>query len=256
MANENYKSSPVGTFLTCVFAKPPKEILSDLERLSFGLEQALSEDKFKIEAGICKQYSWGLISSKLLSESHALVRTDVKKEIATFQLYSCRGEDDGEKTLDCLRNLLGDESQLSKGKIIVDPSMVKGKNSFSCAPKNPLEVVYSCVFLGISEEIIRDNACLKKILMNSLNRPMPREFEFVEKNFQPQGYSGLIYLPSRIFLAIHSYPESEYKALSTQLSYQLTNQGENNPVQSILNKLEKELGVKKTQFMAREIGLY
>lgn len=83
--------------------------------------EALTKDNFKILDKVSHRfYSQGYTFVVLLAESHAAIHTFPECNSLFFYLYSCRGQNDGRKTFEYLKQLLNPSSiDMSERAIVV-----------------------------------------------------------------------------------------------------------------------------------------
>lgn len=102
-----YKSPMTGNEISCVMRGICEEILTDAKTLEEKLLQALKEDNFYILGKISHNFSpQGYTIAVLLGESHTAIHTYPEHSSLYFNLYSCRGKHDGEKTFNIIKKYL------------------------------------------------------------------------------------------------------------------------------------------------------
>ena len=120
MKEKIYQSPPVGQEISCVMKGIKKSILLQEKKLKLMIIQLLKEDNFGV-VGVreisFKPYGYTLLV--LLSESHLAIHTYPEYNSFYFNMYSCRGPNDAEKTFNLLREKLNPASILflNKNKI-------------------------------------------------------------------------------------------------------------------------------------------
>lgn len=103
----SYKSPTTGNEISCVMYGIDKKILADGDMLEEKLLQALDEDKFDVLEKVSHTFEpQGYTIAVLLAESHVAVHTYPEYNSLYFNLYSCRGEHDGERTFDIIKKYL------------------------------------------------------------------------------------------------------------------------------------------------------
>mgnify|MGYP001610407502 CR=1 FL=1 len=107
----NYKASSVGTEISCTMYDINTEILDNNNRLEQILLEALAKDNFRILDKVSHRFQpQGYTFVVLLAESHAAIHTFPEFNSLFFYLYSCRGENDGRKTFEYLKENLNPSS--------------------------------------------------------------------------------------------------------------------------------------------------
>lgn len=102
-----YKSPTTGNEISCVMRDISDEILLNDKMLEDRLLSALAEDEFDILGKVSHKFSpQGYTIAVLLGESHVAIHTYPEYNSLYFNLYSCRGEHDGEKTFQLFRNYI------------------------------------------------------------------------------------------------------------------------------------------------------
>ena len=117
----NYKSPSIGNEISSVMHGIAGELLADTEKLRDVLIDALDKEKFDILESVEHKFKpQGYTVTILLAESHVAIHTYPEYNSLYFNIYSCRGEDDGIKTYELLKSYLKPISvEFSKRKIIV-----------------------------------------------------------------------------------------------------------------------------------------
>lgn len=102
-----YKSSEVGNEISCVMYGVDEEILTNTKKLEEKLLQALNEDGFDVLEKVSHTFTpQGYTIAILLAESHVAVHTYPEYNSLYFNLYSCRGEYDGQISFDIIKKYL------------------------------------------------------------------------------------------------------------------------------------------------------
>ena len=102
-----YKSPTIGNEISCVMHGIDHKKLEDTKKLEEKLLSALSEDKFDILGEVSHEFTpQGYTIAVLLAESHVAVHTYPEYNSLYFNLYSCRGDHDGEKTYELVKKYL------------------------------------------------------------------------------------------------------------------------------------------------------
>ncbi len=106
-SNTEHQSRPVGQEISCVMHGVKKEFLYDNKKLESILKEALRNDKFNVLEFVQHNFTpKGYTAMSLLSESHLAVHTYPEYESLYFNMYSCRGPRDVEKTISYLTEKL------------------------------------------------------------------------------------------------------------------------------------------------------
>lgn len=107
----SYKSTTTGNEISCIMYGISDKKLSDTQKLGEKLSQALKTDKFDVLDKVSHAFTpQGFTIVILLAESHVAVHTYPEYNSLYFNLYSCRGEKDGEKTYEEFKKYLKPES--------------------------------------------------------------------------------------------------------------------------------------------------
>ena len=102
-----YESPAKGTEISCVMYGINSNILSNTKKLEEELIKALKEDKFDVLDKISHTFNpQGYTLEVLLADSHVAIHTYPEHNSLYFNLYSCRGEHDGEKTFEIFREYI------------------------------------------------------------------------------------------------------------------------------------------------------
>ncbi|MFQ5662005.1 MAG: adenosylmethionine decarboxylase [Candidatus Paceibacteria bacterium] len=117
----SYKSPDTGNEISCIMHGISDNLLKDTKKLEEKLLDALRVDKFNVLDKVSHVFTpQGFTIAILLAESHVAVHTYPEYNSLYFNLYSCRGEKDGEKTYELLKEYLKPESvDFSENKIFV-----------------------------------------------------------------------------------------------------------------------------------------
>lgn len=123
----SYKSSTIGNEISCVMYGINKEILNNTDQLNQRLLDALSIDNFTILGKVSHKFQpQGYTFVVLLAESHVAIHTYPEYDSIFFYLYSCRGQNDGRKTLEYLKQILKPSHiNLNERPIIVKSTRVQ-----------------------------------------------------------------------------------------------------------------------------------
>ncbi|MEW5907654.1 MAG: adenosylmethionine decarboxylase [Patescibacteria group bacterium] len=115
-------ASPIGNEITCVMYDIDDAVLNDVEKL----EQALLEAASKENLTVLKQMShkfepYGFTAMLMIQESHIAIHTYPEYHCLVFNLYSCRGPNDGKITMESFKNAVKPkEIDLKERKIKID----------------------------------------------------------------------------------------------------------------------------------------
>lgn len=102
-----YKSNPVGNEITCIMYGIEDAVLSNAEKLQEALEGAAKEEDFKILGKVSHAFEpHGYTSLLLIQESHIAIHTYPEYNCLVFNLYSCRGPEDGRKSLEFFKKVV------------------------------------------------------------------------------------------------------------------------------------------------------
>jgi len=102
-----YQSPPKGNEISCVMHGIDSAILNNNKKLEKILLEALKKDKFKILGKAFHNFQpRGYTLVFLLAESHTSIHTYPEYNSLFFYLYSCRGEGDGMKTYEFIKEKL------------------------------------------------------------------------------------------------------------------------------------------------------
>jgi S-adenosylmethionine decarboxylase len=117
----DYKSSDTGNEISCIMYGISDKLLKDTKKLEEKLLKALRTDRFDVLEKMSHIFTpQGFTIAILLAESHVAVHTYPEYNSLYFNLYSCRGEKDGEKTYELLKEYLKPKSvDFSENKIFV-----------------------------------------------------------------------------------------------------------------------------------------
>lgn len=120
-----YQVTPVGNRITCVFHGLDEKVINNTNFLQKSLREALKQDNFTILGSIIHRFKpVGFTSLVLLAESHASIHTYPEHLSAVFDLYTCRGLEDGRKTYVYLKEQLNPTEirEYKEDPVIVDPN--------------------------------------------------------------------------------------------------------------------------------------
>lgn len=122
-----YQSSPVGNEISCVMHGLSADKLNDTNQLEKILLDALKKDNFNIIKKMSHSFKpQGYTITVLLAESHTAIHTYPEFSSLYFNLYSCRGRNDGRKTLEYLKKVLNPSYiNLNERPIIVEEIIKK-----------------------------------------------------------------------------------------------------------------------------------
>lgn len=117
MIKEGYQSHSVGQEISCVMYGIEKTLLYDNKKISQIALDVLKKDNFEVH-NINKHYfkPHGFTIMLLLAESHLAIHTYPEYNSIYFNLYSCRGPKDAEKTFNIFRENINPESILLLNK--------------------------------------------------------------------------------------------------------------------------------------------
>lgn len=102
-----YKSPATDNEISCVMYGIDGEVLAGTKILEEKLIQALNKDKFGIIDRIPHKFDpQGYTIVILLAKSHVAIHTYPEYNSLYFNLYSCRGEYNGKKTFDIMKEYL------------------------------------------------------------------------------------------------------------------------------------------------------
>ena len=101
---ENYKSPPIGQEISCVMRGIEKLLINDNIKIESIVLDSLKENNFGI-LEVTKHYfePHGFTMMVLLSESHLAIHTYPEYNSIYFNMYSCRGPEDAEKTFEIFK---------------------------------------------------------------------------------------------------------------------------------------------------------
>jgi S-adenosylmethionine decarboxylase len=101
---ENYTSPPIGQEISCVMHGIEKILINDNDKIESIVLDSLNKNKFGI-LDVQKHYfnPHGFTMMVLLSESHLAIHTYPEYNSIYFNMYSCRGPEDAEKTFAIFR---------------------------------------------------------------------------------------------------------------------------------------------------------
>ena len=121
-----HKSNPVGNEITCVMFGIKDAVLSDASLLEKELLACAQEEDFKVLEKISHKFEpRGYTAILFIQESHIAIHTYPEYDCLVFNLYSCRGPEDGKKALEFFKNALNPSSiNLRQNQVRLD-----GKNA-------------------------------------------------------------------------------------------------------------------------------
>jgi S-adenosylmethionine/arginine decarboxylase-like enzyme len=120
-AKENdYVSPPVGNQVSRVFHGGLRAELFDLDYVKEIFTKALEAENFHVCGCVAEKFEpKGYTILFLLSESHFAVHTYIEYNSIYVEIYSCRGVDDGLKTMEIIKNLFAAEEMYLDERIAV-----------------------------------------------------------------------------------------------------------------------------------------
>lgn len=103
----SYRSPTTGNEISCVMYGIDEKILENTRGLEEKLLEALNEDKFDVLEKVSHTFEpQGYTVAVLLAESHVALHTYPEYNSLYFNLYSCRGEHDGQISFDIIKKHL------------------------------------------------------------------------------------------------------------------------------------------------------
>jgi len=126
-----YKSPPVGSLIFSFMYGINEKLIKNNTKLEEILYSALKEDNFKIIKKSKAEFEpYGLTLVTILSESHALIHTYPEYNSLIFELYSCRGPNDGRKTYNYFEERVNPlHAFLNIAEVPVDPNYIVKDNT-------------------------------------------------------------------------------------------------------------------------------
>ncbi|MBU2634074.1 MAG: adenosylmethionine decarboxylase [Nanoarchaeota archaeon] len=117
-----YKSNPIGHEFTIIIFGVDIKLLNDPKKLKKLLEDSAKEENYTILNSFDYKFSpQGVSVTVMISESHLCIHTYPEYNSLVFNFYTCRGENDGEKTVNFLRKKIKHTRFIvNERKIIVD----------------------------------------------------------------------------------------------------------------------------------------
>lgn len=117
-----YKSNPIGNEITCIMYGIKNAVLNNTKKLEQLLLASAAQEKFKILDKVSHVFQpRGYSAILLIQESHIAIHTYPEYNSLVFNLYSCRGPGDGEKTVKYFKNALKPtKTQIIKKRIKVE----------------------------------------------------------------------------------------------------------------------------------------
>lgn len=120
-----YQSSSAGHIIIAVLHGISNERIRDNKFLSRTLKELLESDNFTINGSMSHTYDpQGFTTAHLLAESHAAVHTYPEFRSLFFDLYSCRGPNDGNSVYSSFVNIIKPTNAriVFQGQVTVDPN--------------------------------------------------------------------------------------------------------------------------------------
>ncbi len=103
----NYQSPATGNEISTVMHGVPDSILNDPDFIEKSLLEGLATDHFTVLGTLPYRFTpKGYTILVLLAESHAAIHTYPEHNSLYFNIYSCRGEEDGRGTFEYLKEKL------------------------------------------------------------------------------------------------------------------------------------------------------
>lgn len=113
-------SKPVGNEITCIMHGIDDAVLNNVEKIEKDLLDAAAQEDFEIlKTASYAFHPQGFTAILLLGESHIAIHTYPEYKCLVFNLYSCRGPEDGRKTLEYFRK------QLNPSKVDIKEKRIK-----------------------------------------------------------------------------------------------------------------------------------
>ncbi len=121
----SYKSNPIANKISCVMYGINSKILLDNTKIKELLLEALKQENFKILGQIEHEFRpQGYTLVVLLAESHAAIHTYPEYNSLVFHIYGCKGEGDGRKTFEFLKEKLEPKKiDFHEKEFILKPNM-------------------------------------------------------------------------------------------------------------------------------------
>ncbi|MBL7148011.1 MAG: adenosylmethionine decarboxylase [Nanoarchaeota archaeon] len=121
-----FKSSPVGREITIVFYGVDKKLLNDDLLLKDILECAAMFEGYKILSSSSYKFQpQGVSITVMISESHLCIHTYPEYGSLVFNFYTCRGESDGNKTIEYIKKKIKHKKlEIRDNKIVVDETKI------------------------------------------------------------------------------------------------------------------------------------
>ncbi len=102
-----FKSSPIGSEITCIMYGINDAVLNDTDKLEKFLLEAANHENFKILSRASHIFRpHGYTSILLIQESHIAIHTYPEYNSLVFNLYSCRSPEDGKKAFEYFKRAL------------------------------------------------------------------------------------------------------------------------------------------------------
>ena len=124
-----YKSSPIGHEFTITMFGVDKQFLNNSKKLKKVLEDAVREENYRILNSFGYKFNpHGTSVAVMISESHLCVHTYPEYNSLVFNFYTCRGENDGIKTVGFLKSKIKHSRFiLEERKVVVDENKLDRK---------------------------------------------------------------------------------------------------------------------------------
>lgn len=116
-----FKSNPIGNEITCIMYGIDDAVLSDHKKIEQLLLESAAQENFNILDK--KFYAFrphGFTGILLLTESHIAIHTYPEYNSLVFNLYSCRGPEDGKRALEYFKTALKpSQIELRQNKVAI-----------------------------------------------------------------------------------------------------------------------------------------
>ena len=121
-----FKSSQVCREITIIFYGVKKEILNDDFLLKSILEEGAKLGSYKILSSSSYRFQpQGVSVIVMISESHLCIHTYPEYGSLVFNFYTCRGENDGNKTIKYIKKKIKHKNfEIKDNKIVVDETKI------------------------------------------------------------------------------------------------------------------------------------
>jgi len=101
-----HKTNSVGNEITCVMYGIQDVLLNDIGLLEKTLRECAEVEKFNVLKNSSHIFSpYGYTALLLITESHIAIHTYPEYSSLVFNIYSCRGPEDGYKSLEYFKNI-------------------------------------------------------------------------------------------------------------------------------------------------------